>query len=402
MTDPGGLSDTDSVVVTVSASPPNKLPVPVIDAPSSSFTWAVDDPIQFAGGASDAEDGTSPRAGSSWTLILHHCVTGGDCHEHEIEQQRMSPSGTFDAPDHEYPSHLELRLTATDSDGGSASTSVLLQPETVELTFTSASATGLQLVVSNVQAATPFTRTVIVNSRFTATAVTPQTVGPTTSLFESWSDGGAASHEITAPPTATSYTATYVPQPTRTFTPVADASVRGIRPAKNYGGGSRLSVRAGYRRSYIRFVVSGVTGTVTDVKMRLRVTDPSSNAGDVYLIGKGWKERVITWKNAPLISGTPVATIGPTTDHTWAEVDLTSVVTGNGKYRLVIAGGNSDMAKFASREATSQAAARHHDLSVGVAASDRVVNAPSGMRGHVARWGGLIISAVALPRHTVL
>jgi len=41
--------------------------------------------------------------------------------------------------------------------------------------------------------------------------VSPQTSGATTYQFQSWSDGGAATHDITTPVGNTTYTATYVP-----------------------------------------------------------------------------------------------------------------------------------------------------------------------------------------------
>jgi hypothetical protein len=41
---------------------------------------------------------------------------------------------------------------------------------------------------------------------------TPQTSGGTTYVFDSWSDGGAAVHDIVAPATDTTYTATFVAQ----------------------------------------------------------------------------------------------------------------------------------------------------------------------------------------------
>jgi hypothetical protein len=81
------------------------------------------------------------------------------------------------------------------------------------------------------------------------------------------------------------------------------------------------------------------------------VTDPSSNGGSIYRIGSGWTEGGINWHNAPVISGTPIATVGATTDNTWTEIDLTGAVTGNGTYRLALADGNGNMAKYASREA---------------------------------------------------
>ena len=70
--------------------------------------------------------------------------------------------------------------------------------------------TGLDLSVGSTTSTAPFTRTVIQNSRNTITAPAQQTVGGTTYNWQSWSDAGARSHDIFAPATATTYTATYV------------------------------------------------------------------------------------------------------------------------------------------------------------------------------------------------
>ena len=72
-----------------------------------------------------------------------------------------------------------------------------LDPLTVDLTFQS-SPTGLQLTVGSSSSTTPFTRTVIQGSNNSISAPSPQTVGGTTYAFVSWSDGGAATHNITA------------------------------------------------------------------------------------------------------------------------------------------------------------------------------------------------------------
>ena len=109
---------------------------PTITTPSSTLTWKVGDTINFSGGATDSEDGTLPASGLSWLLILNHCdPTGQSCHVHQLQTFTGVSSGSFDAPDHGYPSNLELRLTATDSQGLSSTTSVTLQPQTVDLTF---------------------------------------------------------------------------------------------------------------------------------------------------------------------------------------------------------------------------------------------------------------------------
>jgi hypothetical protein len=116
--------------------------------------------------------------------------------------------GSFSAPDHEYPSYLELELTATDS-GGLKDTKVLrLDPKTVVLTFQTTPG-GLQLTVNSTAGKASFSRTVIVGSTNTVSAVSPQKKGPKDYVFNSWSDGGAQTHIITAPATATTYTARY-------------------------------------------------------------------------------------------------------------------------------------------------------------------------------------------------
>jgi len=117
-------------------------------------------------------------------------------------------SGSFVAPDHEYPSYLELRLTATDSGGLTSSVSRQLDPRTVTLTFQT-NPGGLRLAVNGAEGTATFTRTVIVGSTNTISAVSPQTKGKQTYLFSSWSDGGTQTHPITAPAMAATYTARF-------------------------------------------------------------------------------------------------------------------------------------------------------------------------------------------------
>jgi hypothetical protein len=188
----------------------NVAPVPQIDSPPATTTWTVGDVISFSGSASDSEDGSLPASALSWKLILHHCPD--TCHVHVIQTYDGVSNGSFTAPDHEYPSHLELQLTATDSGGLQATTSVLLYPQTVSLTFAT-SPSGLQLVVNGTGGVAPFARTVITGSTNTISAVTPQTANGVNYAFSSWSDGGAQSHNLTANASAT-YTATYSELPT--------------------------------------------------------------------------------------------------------------------------------------------------------------------------------------------
>ena len=94
-------------------------------------------------------------------LILQHCPS--NCHSHVLQTFSGVAGGSFTAPDHEYPSYLELELTATDSGGLTDTRTVRLDPQTVILTFQT-DPEGLKLAVNSASSKAPFTRTVIVGS----------------------------------------------------------------------------------------------------------------------------------------------------------------------------------------------------------------------------------------------
>jgi PKD repeat protein len=204
VSDSYGASSRQSIEL----SPGNTPPSPVIDSPSSSLTWAVNDQISFSAHADDNEDGTEPASTFSWQLLLYHCPS--NCHTHFLETWNGVSSGSFAAPDHDYPSYLVLQLTVTDSGGLTETTSVRLDPRTTTLNFAS-NPSGLQIVVDGVSAAAPFAQTVIVNSRHTISAPSPQMLAGKSRKFVTWSDRGAQTHTITAPESSTTYTAVFNP-----------------------------------------------------------------------------------------------------------------------------------------------------------------------------------------------
>ena len=203
VTDPADLTDTDTVQISVANTPP----VPAIQTPTNGTKAGAGQQVTFSGSASDAQDGNLAASRLSWTLRIQHCPDS--CHAHDIETFPGVASGSFVAPDHEYPSHLELILTATDSNGVSSSVTRQIDYRTVPLTFQSVPS-GLSLTVNGTASTTPFTRTVIQGSANSVSATTPQTLGSKSYDFTSWSDSGAATHTITAGTAAATYTATYV------------------------------------------------------------------------------------------------------------------------------------------------------------------------------------------------
>jgi hypothetical protein len=190
------------VTITVGNTPPTA----TITSPPAGTTWKVGDVITFSGSATDLQDGALPASALSWTLVQQHCPS--NCHEHTVQSFFGVASGSFVAPDHEYPSYLELRLTATDS-GGLRDTKILrLDPKTVTLSFQT-NPGSLKLTFNGAQATATFTRAVIVGSRNSVSAISPQTKGGQTYNFSSWSDGGAQTHDIIAPAAAATYTARF-------------------------------------------------------------------------------------------------------------------------------------------------------------------------------------------------
>lgn len=200
--DSAGWVDTDTVVIAPSNSPPTA----TIASPNATFTWSVGDTIAFSGGATDPDQGTLPASALSWAIVMHHCPS--TCHTHPIQTIPGVASGSFAAPDHEYPSWVELRLTATDNGGLQHTASVIVHPRTVDVTLTT-STSGLQLALGGTTATTPFTRAVIIGSTNSVGAPTPQSLSGNTYNFVSWSDGGSATHTFVAPSTPVTMTANY-------------------------------------------------------------------------------------------------------------------------------------------------------------------------------------------------
>jgi PKD repeat protein len=145
------------------------------------------------------------------------------------------------------------------------------------------------------------------------------------------------------------------PAGTQTFTPVADAHVKSTSQTSNYGTLTSLRVRNGGTstdtyHTYLKFDVSGLSGPAASAKLRLFVTDGSPDGGSVFKVGNSWTETGITWATAPAIGGSSLGAAGATTNGTWAEVDVTSAVTGNGEVSFALTTTSSNSSYYTSRE----------------------------------------------------
>ncbi|HEU4356088.1 MAG TPA: DNRLRE domain-containing protein, partial [Actinomycetota bacterium] len=107
------------------------------------------------------------------------------------------------------------------------------------------------------------------------------------------------------------------------------------------------------------FDVSGIGASVETARLRLYTVDGSDRGGDVYrALGDTWGESTVSWATAPPAAPTPLASLTPVKKATWYEVDVTSVVTGDGPVSFRIVGTSADSAGYASREAGTATAAQ--------------------------------------------
>jgi glucose/arabinose dehydrogenase len=200
VTDARGETGTDSITIQASNGPP----VAAITAPSSSNDWRVGETIAFTGRGDDPDQGRLPASALTWEIIMHHCETDGTCHQHFIQTLSGVAGGSLVAPDHEYPSWIELRLTVRDQFGVEDVASVDLDPEIVDLVFKTDPA-GLEVSFAGESETTPFARTLIVGATVEISTQSTQSG----LAFQSWSHGGGRIQSFTAPESNTTYMARF-------------------------------------------------------------------------------------------------------------------------------------------------------------------------------------------------
>ena len=288
VTDGAGATATDSVLIDSGNQPPN---TPTIGSPAATARWGVGQTVNFSGSATDPQQGALPASALDWALILDHCPS--NCHQHPVETFPDRASDSFVAPDHEYPSKLILRLTATDAQGASSSKEIELEPRTVQLTVATDPA-GLDVAMNAAAGASPLTRTVIEGSANSISADSPQAFNGRTWSFSSWSDGGAATHTVTANATHT-LTATFTSDDTLPGPPIVlDAPPpqlelqtlkvripRSVERLLERGGRAKLSCNLDCRVK-MKLVASGrdarklgIAGGIAKRAARLEADDPA-------------------------------------------------------------------------------------------------------------------------------
>ncbi len=194
---------TDSRMKALTVYPGNEPPSVDRMWPPAGRTWSVGEEIGAYAETSD--DGPLAEADHLFSLTVEHCPSV--CHSHPITSFR-GRSGSFIAPDHEYPSRLLFTASVTDARGMTATRSVSLAPSSVDLTFRTAPK-KLALTVAGHRRRGVHEQTFVRGSRFSVVAAEEQRYRGKLWRFTGWADDAERIREIVAPDEPRSYVADY-------------------------------------------------------------------------------------------------------------------------------------------------------------------------------------------------
>ena len=186
-------------------------------------------------------------------------------------------------------------------------------------------------------------------------------------LLVAYSVSGASSSPTNPPraaPTATP-APTAAPAPTRsptpspngsptgaTFVAAADSYVDASAATSNFGALTQVRIDGSpLVRTFLRFTVSGASGTVRSAVVRVYANTGQTTGYDLYSVTSStWGETTITAANAPPFGATRLGSSGKITAGSWTSVDVTSAVTGNATYSFGLSTAAATAVSLSSRE----------------------------------------------------
>ena len=138
-----------------------------------------------------------------------------------------------------------------------------------------------------------------------------------------------------------------------TFTPVADSYVDSSQ-ASSFGTNVALRVDSSPTlRTYLKFTLSGLTGTVNQATLRVFANTAQSTGYDVFGVSDtSWIESGaggINFNNAPPLAATKTGSSGTVFAQTWTTVNVTPLVSGNGTITIALTTTNTIALAMQSR-----------------------------------------------------
>jgi glucose/arabinose dehydrogenase len=200
-----GSATSNSATLTVTST--NTAPAAQINAPPAGTLYNAGDTVNYSGAGTDAEDGTLPASAFTWQVDFHH-----DTHTHPfIAATSGATSGAFNIPttgETAASVFYRIHLTVRDSGGLTHTVSRDVTPRTSTLMLRTSPA-GLQVTLDGQPKTDGYSEPNVVGMRRTLGVVSPQTLNGVTYNFVSWSDDGAATHNIDVPAGGATYTAVF-------------------------------------------------------------------------------------------------------------------------------------------------------------------------------------------------
>lgn len=145
------------------------------------------------------------------------------------------------------------------------------------------------------------------------------------------------------------------------FVPTNDGQVKLTEIDKNYGTKNTSKIENFKFKSYYKFEISGLTGSVASATLRLTVPDGASDGGDsggvlhkaentVPGAGVPWTESILTGRNAPEIVGNIIDQIGVVAPNQTVDLDVTAAVSGNGTVSFCLSSASGNMVRYFTKE----------------------------------------------------
>ena len=204
VSDPDGnvLSDPATLDVTIGSAP-----TAIWMNPSEGATYGSGDILAYSATATDPEDGDLGPEAFTWWVDFHH-----NTHSHEaVPIHSGTGGGSYEVPlrnETDTDVFYRFNLRVTDSDGNAIHVSRDVQPRLSTLGLAT-SPVGLALQLDGAPQLTPHSFASVEGQQRTLGTPVLQSLAGAPWRFDSWSDGGARTHDVFVPTADQTYTAVH-------------------------------------------------------------------------------------------------------------------------------------------------------------------------------------------------
>jgi len=140
------------------------------------------------------------------------------------------------------------------------------------------------------------------------------------------------------------------------FGTVADTYVAGDSRTSNFGSNTRLRTASSpVMKVFFKFNLSKLPANYSKVMLRVMATSSNDTGYTVHRVGNtSWGEDSMTWNTRPFVNSTVAARSGVVRDGVWDVMDVTSLISGPGRYSLALQTTSGATISVASRETTTK------------------------------------------------